>query len=103
MKIAIVTIIVVVIVAIALIVIVQRRKPTTQLTQNEATIRDLVREVYATKIVTERVTRDGADAVLVVEVQNEKLKQLQINLSSLARKHEEGASLAALKASLRFD
>jgi hypothetical protein len=39
----------------------------------------------------------------VVALQHEKLTQLQINLSSLARKHAGGASLPAIKTSLRFD
>ena len=102
MKIAI-AIIVVVVLAITLIVLFQRRKPTAELTDNEAKVRDLVRQVYGTNILGEQIVRNGSDAVLVVELQNEKLKQLQINLSSLARKHEEGVSLAVLKASLRFD
>jgi len=103
MKLAIAVIVIVAIVAIALIVLRQRRRATTELTPNEAKIRDLVREVYASKIVSEAIVRNGSDAVLTVVLHDEKMKSLQVNLSSLARKHEEGASLPALKTSLRFD
>ena len=44
------------------------------------------------------------NAVLIAELQNEKLKELKINLSSLARKHEqEGLSLPVIKMGLRFN
>lgn len=83
---------------------VKRRPSPAQLAPGEAEIRDLVREVYAGNIVSERIERNGSDAVLVAELQNEKLKELKINLSSLARKHEqEGLSLPAIKVGLRFD
>lgn len=59
---------------------------------------------YNGPILRERIERNGSDAVLVAELQNEKVKELKINLSSLTRKHEEdGLSLPVLKMSLRFD
>lgn len=104
MKIAIAIIVVLVVVAVAVAVIAKRRGPGAELTPTETKIRDLVREVYAGNVVSERVERSGSDAVLVAELQNEKLKELKINLSSLARKHEqEGLSLPIIKMSLRFD
>jgi hypothetical protein len=104
MKIAIAIIVVLVVVAVVVVLIAKRRSPGAELTPTETKIRDLVREVYAGNIVSERVERNGSDAVLVAELQNEKLKELKINLSSLARKHEqEGLSLPVIKMSLRFD
>jgi len=104
MKIAIAIIVVVLVVAVVAVIVGKRRVHTAELTPGETKIRDLVREVYAGNIVSERVERSGSDAVLVAELQNEKLKELKINLSSLARKHEqEGLSLPVIKMSLRFD
>jgi hypothetical protein len=104
MKIAIAIVVVVVVVAVVAVIVAKRRQPGAELTPSETKIRDLVREVYAGNIVSERLERNGSDAVLVAELQNEKLKELKINLSSLARKHEqEGLSLPVIKMSLRFD
>jgi len=104
MKIVIAIIVVVVVVAIVAVIAAKRRTAAAELTPSETKIRDLVREVYAGNIVSERVERSGSDAVLVAQLQNEKLKELKINLSSLARKHEqEGLTLAVIKMSLRFD
>jgi hypothetical protein len=75
-----------------------------ELTPGETIIRDVVREVYTGSILSERVQRNGPDAMLTAELQHETLKNLTINLSSLARLHEqEGASLPAIRMSLRFD
>jgi hypothetical protein len=104
MKIAIAIIVVLVVVAVAAVIVAKRRAPAAELTPGETKIRDLVREVYAGNIVSERVERSGSDAVLVAELQNESLKELNINLTSLARKHEqEGVSLPVIKMSLRID
>ena len=104
MKFAIAIIVVFVAAAGLAILLAQRGTRTAELTAGESKIRDLVREVYAGNIVSERVERDGRDAILFAELRNEKLKRLQVNLTSLARKHEqEGVSLAVLKRSLRFD
>lgn len=72
------------------------------LTPNERKMRDLVRELYGRNIVGERLSRSGRNRVLIVQLQNESLEQLQVNLTSLAKKHRQGASLAALKTTLRF-
>lgn len=104
MKIAITIIVVLVALALVAVIVTKRRTSTAQLTPTETKIRDLVREAYAGNIVSERIERNGSDAVLVAELQNEKLKELKINLSSLARKHEqEGLSLPVIKMGLRFD
>ena len=104
MKIAIAIIVVLVVVAVAVVRIAKSRAPGAELTPTETKIRDLVREVYVGNIVSEHVERNGSDAVLVAELHNEKLKELKINLSSLARKHEqEGLSFPVIKMSLRFD
>jgi hypothetical protein len=82
----------------------RRRRLSGDLTVDEMTIRNLVREVYGANIVSERIERRGSEAVLIAELRNEKLKQLQTNLSSLARKHrDEGVSLPVLKTMMRFD
>jgi biopolymer transport protein ExbB/TolQ len=79
------------------------RAANRELAAGETEIRDIVREVYGNNITNEQMLQSGSDKVLVVTLQNEKLKELRINLSSLARKRKEGGSLQALKASLRFD
>ncbi|HEY7090442.1 MAG TPA: hypothetical protein VH518_20260 [Tepidisphaeraceae bacterium] len=100
-----VAIIAVVTLAALVVVIVQKRKSVdVELTSGELKIREVVREVYAGNIVAERIERRASDAVLIAELRNEKLKELTINLSSLARKCEkEGLSVPAQKAALRFD
>lgn len=104
MKITFAIIIVLFVVAVVAVIVAKPRPSTADLSPGETKIRDLVREVYAGNIVSERVERTGSDAVLVAELRNEKLKELKINLSSLARKHEqEGLSLPVIKMSLRFD
>ena len=101
MKIAILVINVIALVAV--VVVVSRRKSAVELTAAELKVRDAVREVYAGNIVSERVVIEGSDKRLIAELRNENLKELNINLSSLARKLEnEGLSVPALKASLRF-
>jgi hypothetical protein len=108
MKIAFAVIIVIVfvaaIVALWAAILAKRRKPTVGLSPVEAEIRHVVRKVYAGNIVREHVERAGSDAVLVVELRNATVKDLQINLSSLARKHQqEGDSLPVLIMNLSLD
>lgn len=104
MKIVIAIIVVVVVVAVVAVNAAKRRIAAAKLTPSENKIRDLVREVYAGNIVSERVERSGSDTVLVTQLQNEKVKELRINLSSLARKHEqEGLTFPVIKMSLRID
>jgi len=104
MKIAIAIIAVLAVVAVIAVILAKRRATAAELTAGETKIRDLVREVYTGNIVSERIERHGSDAVLVAELQNVKLKELKINLSSLARKHEqEGLSIPVIKMGLRFD
>ena len=95
--------IVIAIVLFALMSMLQRRKKADGLTAGESTIRDLVRDVYAGKVMSEQVERVDSDAILTVQLRDEKNDKLIANLSSLARKHEEGASLPALRTSLKFD
>ena len=104
MRNSLVVVVVVVVVAVIAVTVAKLRLSAAALTDGETKIRDLVREVYGGNIVGERVERDGPDAVLVAELRNEKLRELRINLSSLARKHEqEGLSLPVIKMSLRYD
>jgi hypothetical protein len=79
-----------------------RRNASTRLTAGEEEIRGLVHEVYGQHITSEQVARQGNDAILKVDLRDESLKNLSINLTSLARKHAEGASLPALKTAMRF-
>src|SRR5687768_7998823 len=96
-------IVIVLIVSAAVLIVVARRKPPPPLPPGETEMLALARELYAGKIFSERVSRDGGDAILVVELRDKKLRTLQINLSELARKRAEGVSPAALKASMRFE
>jgi hypothetical protein len=80
-----------------------RGKGARDLTADEAKMRDLVREVYGDKITAERLAFSGTDAVLTVALRDEKVASLDVNLSSLARKHrDEGLSAAVIKLSLKF-
>jgi hypothetical protein len=102
-----VTILLVLVVTAAIWLALKQRRAThsaqRQLTTDEIEIRNLVREAYGANILSEQIVPQGRDVALVVKLQNEKLEDLKVNLSSMARHHREGASLAALKASLRFD
>ena len=104
MRIAIALIVLLAVIAVVFLIFAKRRTPNAELSQGETKIRDLVREVYASNILSERVERSGSDAMLVARLQNEKVEELKINLSSLARKHEqEGISLPVIKMSMRFE
>jgi hypothetical protein len=73
------------------------------LTPQEEQIRTVVREVYGENIVRESLRRQSGDAILALELREEKLDNAEVNLSSLARKHEEGTSLVLIKAFIRRD
>jgi hypothetical protein len=75
----------------------------SRLSHGERQIRDLVRETYMGNITGEQIVRQGRDAMFSVKLKNEKVEELRINISSLWRKHKEGASLVALKTAMRFD
>ncbi len=66
-------------------------------------MRGLVREVYGEHITAESLSFRDGDAVLTVSLRDEKLASLDVNLSSLARKHrEQGLTLAVIKKGLQF-
>jgi len=97
------------VIAVALVILVAvflirgRVTGTRHLTADEETMGGLVREVYGDRITSETVDFRGADAVLRVTLTDEKLESLEINLSTLARKHrEQGLSLPVIKKSLQF-
>jgi hypothetical protein len=77
--------------------------PTGGLSQGELEIVLLVREVYGPSIVSERIVPQGPDTGLIVKLQNEKLQQLRVNLSKLAKQRKKGTSRKAVKAGFRFD
>ena len=72
-----IAVVVVLVVAVVAVIVATRRTSAAELTPGEIKIRDLVREVYAGNIVSERVVRIDSDAVLVAELRNEKLKELR--------------------------
>ena len=71
------------------------------LSPEEEQMRGLVREVYGDHIVRETLRRESGDAVLALELREEKLQTAEVNLTGLARKHRDGTSLMLLKAFLR--
>jgi hypothetical protein len=76
---------------------------TRRLSADEETMRSLVHEVYGDKITAESVSLKDGDALMTITLNDEKLRSLQVNLSSLARKHrEQGLSLPVIKKSLEF-
>src|SRR5207249_9741882 len=81
---------------------IERPTQAPVLTAGESRMLELVREIYAGNIVSERLERSTPDMLLILELRNEKLKELTVNLSSLARKHEDGVSIPVLKASLQI-
>lgn len=81
----------------------QRFFNRSRLSPGEKRIRLLVREIYGEYITRERVVRQAKDAILNIDLKDKPLKHMSINLSSLARKHSDGASLAALKTVIQLD
>jgi hypothetical protein len=77
--------------------------PTGGLSPGELEILLLVREVYGANIVSERIVPQGPDTGLIVKLQNEKLQQLRVNLSKLAKQRRKGASRKTVKEGFRFD
>jgi hypothetical protein len=71
------------------------------LTPGEEQIRNVVREVYGENIVKESLRRQSGEAILALELKNEKLATAEVNLTSLAKQHEQGTSLLLIKAFLR--
>jgi len=103
MKIAIAIIVLVAVAGIAWTMIGHVRSGVRRLSRDESAIRNLVREAYGANITSEKLIKNGPDVNFAVQLKNEKIEELNVNLSSLARKHREGASLVAIKTSLRFD
>jgi hypothetical protein len=79
------------------------RRWRSRLSTNESTIRGLVREIYGESIVSEKILRQGNAKVFVAVLRNEPPKEIQVNLTKLAKKHEEGASLAAHRTVIGLD
>ncbi|GJM25794.1 MAG: hypothetical protein DHS20C16_22090 [Phycisphaerae bacterium] len=69
------------------------------MTDGEEKIRQLVHEVHGKNISSEEISFQDNDATIVLNL-NSPMERLQINLSNLARKHEEGVSLPVLKLSI---
>lgn len=75
------------------------------LTAGEQKIDSLIKEVYGDAIVSQEFTREGRSAKvhLTFDTSKSKVKNLDVNLSSLARKQkEDGLTDAAVKTSLQF-
>ena len=90
--------------AIAISFALKQRRHTRSLTPGEREIQQLVREVYGQYIVTEHIVpRGDHDVAMSITLKNHNIDDMQINLSSLARHHQDGASLESLKGGLRFD
>jgi hypothetical protein len=77
--------------------------PTGGLTPGELEMLRLVRETYGANIISERVVTQARDTGVIVKLRNEKLQQLRVNLTDMARQRKKGTSLRSLKAKLRFD
>jgi type II secretory pathway pseudopilin PulG len=85
------------------ILFVNRNKARQQLTADEQLILDAVREVYGDHITNESIAYSNGDATLALGLREERVSTLNVNLSSLARKHrDEGLTLPAIKMSLKF-
>src|SRR5437870_13505122 len=68
------------------------------LSTDEQKMRSLVNEVFGDKITAEDIVFRDGDAVMTIALRDEKLRSLEVNLSSLARKHkEQGLSIAVIK------
>src|SRR5205085_1763248 len=103
MKIAVAIIVFLALAGIAWSMVSRTRPGVRRLTTDEKAILNLVREAYGANITHEKLLKNGPDVNLAIQLKNERIEELNVNLSSLARKHREGASLVAIKASLRFD
>jgi hypothetical protein len=100
---------IVIVVAVILLVIVaaiflrSRGSGPRKLSADEEAMRSLVHEVFGDKITAEDISFKDEDAVMTIALRDENLRSLEVNLSSLARKHKEkGLSLAAIKKGLEF-
>lgn len=105
MKIIIAVIVLVFIVAAGVAYLLKiRSSALPELTADEALILDAAREVYGDHITDETITQSDGDAILTLALRDEKVSTIDVNLSSLARKHrDEGLTLPVIKLSLRFD
>jgi hypothetical protein len=75
------------------------------LSDGEKRVLDLTKEVYGDAILSQEFVREGSDTRvhLLLDSHKANVDDLNINLSSLARKRQQdGMSDPALKASLRF-
>jgi hypothetical protein len=95
--------------AIILLIIVavvfsrSRAGSARRLSTDEESMQNLVHEVYGDRITSESVSFRDGDAFMTITLRDEKLSSLEVNLSSLARKHrEQGLSLAVIKKGLEF-
>jgi hypothetical protein len=80
-----------------------RGAETRKFSEDEETIRSLVREVNADKITNEDVKYKDGDVILAISQRDSNLANLEVNLSSLARKHrEQRVSLPVIRKSLQF-
>ncbi len=102
MKLAVVVVIAFVLVAAALLVLRGLKSGPRELTADESLVRDLAREAFGERITSEAIVDHNGGMLLTVGLRDAKYVSLQVNLSSLARKHrEDGLSPAAIKASLK--
>ena len=94
---------VILLIIVAAVFLRSRGGGTRRLLADEETMRSLVHEVYGDKITAEDIVFRDGDAVMTIALRDEKLRSLEVNLSSLARKHkEQGLSLAVIKKGLEF-
>ena len=90
--------------AIAISFALKQRRHTRSLTPGEREIQQLVHEVYGQYLVTEQIVpRGDHDVAMSIALNDHEIDDMQINLSSLARHHQDGASLESIKGGLRFD
>jgi hypothetical protein len=97
--------IVALVVIVLLITIFLRGRGSAQrkLSTDEETIRRLIHETYGDKITAESITYKDGDALMTITLRDDKLENLDVNISSLARKHrDQGVSLPVIKKSLEF-
>jgi hypothetical protein len=105
MKLIIGMLVVVLLIALGVaLLLLNRNKAPQQLTTDEKLILDAVREVYGDHITNETIAYSDGNATLTLALRDEKVSTLDVDLSSLARKHrDEGLTLPVIKMSLKFD
>ncbi len=89
-----------IVICIVVFIALRSKSHVRELTEGEEKILQLVHQVYGERIASEEILIQDRDAIVALALTNSEVERLEVNLSNLARKHEEGVSLPVLKLSM---